>query len=301
VNAELPIEISHLTKTYGAERGIVDVSLEVARGEVFGFLGPNGAGKTTAIRILLDHLRATSGSARLFGLDSRDVLKVHRELGFVSSEPAFYDALTVQQMLDWLSRLRGRDDQIAVVELSQRLDLDLSRSIAELSRGNRQKVSIVQAFMHNPSLVIMDEPTSGLDPLIQHAFEALVAGYVDNGGTVFLSSHILSEVEELCDRVAIIREGELVALKTMTELRAAAIRTMTVELASVPESDFLDDLSGVEVVERDGRKVVVTIAGAGGVGEVLSALGEVEVVDLVSMPPDLEEVFLSYYATGGHG
>ncbi len=207
----------------------------------------------------------------------------------------------VKQMLDWLSQLRGRDDQVAVVELAQRLDLDLSRSIADLSRGNRQKVSIVQAFMHDPALVIMDEPTSGLDPLIQHAFEALVASYVDNGGTVFLSSHILSEVEELCDRVAIIREGELVALKTMAELKAAAVRTMTVELASVPKSGFLEDLSGVDVVERDGRIVVVTVAGAGGIGEVLSALGEVEVVDLVSMPPDLEEVFLSYYAAGSRG
>ncbi len=217
MNADLPIEISHLTKTYGAERGIVDISLEVTKRRGIRISGPKWAGKTTTIRMLLDHLRATSGSARLFGFGSRDVLKVHRNLGFVSSEPAFYDALTVQEMLDWLSRLRGRNEQTAVEGLSQRLDLDLARSIAELSRGNRQKVSIVQAFMNNPALVIMDEPTSGLDPLIQHAFEDLVAGYVGSGGTVFLSSHILSEVEELCSRVAIIRAGELVALKTMAE------------------------------------------------------------------------------------
>src|SRR3954471_20613835 len=205
------IRTERLTKSYGEHRGIVDVDLEVRQGEVFGFLGPNGAGKTTTIRTVLDLIRPTSGRALVFGIESTvDPVAIHRRVGYVPGEFALYDRLTGGQTIQYFANLRGGVDAAYQQALIERLDLDPNRRFKELSKGNKQKVGLVIALQHRPELLILDEPTSGLDPLVQQSFYALVREAHEEGRTVFLSSHILSEVERTCDRVAIIRDGQLV-------------------------------------------------------------------------------------------
>ena len=226
------IELDHLTKSYGERRGVVELTFSVEAGEVFGFLGPNGAGKTTTIRTLLDHIRPTSGSARVFGLDPHtDVVEVHRRTGYLPGEFGLYEGFTAIEYLAFFSALRAGVDGGAVRTLAERLSLDLETPIRELSHGNRQKVGLAQALMHRPELVILDEPTQGLDPLVQHQFHQLLNEAREEGRTVFLSSHVMSEVERICDRVAIIREGRLVAIEDIGDLRARGLRTLEVRLA----------------------------------------------------------------------
>src|SRR5256884_1557298 len=226
------IEVEGLTKSYGGKRGIIDVSFQVGEGEVFGFLGPNGAGKTTTIRVLMALLRADSGTARIAGLDSWDrSLEVKRLLGYVPGEPSLDPNLTGGQLLEYFANLRGGIDQAYLKTLIERLDLDTSRKFRQYSTGNKRKVVLIQAFMHRPRVLILDEPTSGLDPLNQQEFDGMGKEAREEGHTVFLSSHVLSEVEKTCTRVGIIREGSIVRIGGIRELNDIKRYEITIHFA----------------------------------------------------------------------
>ncbi|MEM9655287.1 MAG: ABC transporter ATP-binding protein, partial [Actinomycetota bacterium] len=219
------VETDGLSKRYGEVVGVADLDLAIQPGEVFGFIGPNGSGKTTTIRLLLDFIRPTSGTAAIFGLDShRSSLETRRRLGYVPGDLTLFDRLTADDLFTWLGRLRVRHDPGHAAELADRLMLDPSRKIGDLSTGNRQKVGLVQAFMHRPELLVLDEPTSGLDPIVRRSFQELVAEVAAEGATVFLSSHVLNEVEDVCDRVAMITDGRLRRIDEITDLRARSHR-----------------------------------------------------------------------------
>ena len=289
-----------LTKSYGRSRsrGIVGLDLEVRTGEVFGFLGPNGAGKTTTIRVLLDLIRPTSGRALVLGRDSRrETLAIQARSGYLPGELSLYPNLTGRETLRYLANLRGGVDWDYVAELTERLDCDLDRKLADLSTGNKRKVGLIQAFMHRPELLILDEPTSGLDPLVQHEFNHLLDEARDAGQTVFLSSHVLPEVQRVCDRVAFVREGELVAVEDVAELTGKAVREIEVVFAEpVPPSVF-DGVPGVTGVSADGaRATTLRFTVTGSLDPVVKKLGEHQVVDLISRLPDLEDVFMTFYA-----
>src|SRR5215212_11283619 len=240
------IETAQLTKSYGKFRGIVDVDLAVEAGEIFGFLGPNGAGKTTTIRILLDLVRPTSGQAKVFGIDSSsDPVAIHRRIGYLPGEWNLYDRLTGSETIRYFANLRGGLDQAYVDQLVERLDLDPTRRFREYSRGNKQKVGLITAFQHRPELLVLDEPTSGLDPLVQQTFNELLFEAKAEGRTVFLSSHIITEVERTCDRVAIIREGGIVRLDTVEALRELAAHEVELRFPGDVPLDAFAAMSGV--------------------------------------------------------
>jgi len=286
-----------LTKFYGKQRGVIELTFAVKPGEVFGYLGPNGAGKTTTIRTMLDFLRPTSGRAMVFGLDSRrDSVPIHRRTGYLPGELAFYERMTGAEYLRHLALLRGGVDWGHVVDLAERLDCDLGVHIRSLSHGNKQKVGLIQAFMHRPELLILDEPTTGLDPLVQQEFHRMIEEVRKEGRTVFLSSHVMPEVERLCDRVAIIREGRLVAVEDVGELKAHAVRTLAVHFAEPVAPDVFANLTGVTGVEAQGDVVRITVAGP--LDAVIKAAAAFEIVDLESHEPSLEEIFLTFYGSG---
>jgi len=215
------IQIKHVTKMYGKERGVLDITLNIPKGSVFGFLGPNGAGKTTTISMLVDLIRPTEGNIKIFGLDSKDEsYAIRNKLGYLGGDMVLEEGLTGWQQLKYFGKLRGNFDKNYIIELAKRLDCDLNRKIKHLSRGNRQKISLVSALMHKPELLVLDEPTSGLDPLIQEEFHQIIYDHKKQGKTVFISSHILSEVEVLCDHVAFVREGRLIANKPIHQITA---------------------------------------------------------------------------------
>jgi ABC-2 type transport system ATP-binding protein len=288
------VETSSLTVRYGEARGIDEVDLLVEPGEVFGFLGPNGAGKTTTIRTLLDLLRPTGGSATVLGFDShRDSIEVRRRVGYLSGDLELYERLDGRNLLEWLGRLRGGLDRSLLDSLVDRFSVQLDRPIKQLSRGNRQKVALVQAFMHRPELLILDEPTSGLDPLMQDEFLGLVRETVAEGRTVFLSSHDLDEVQRAADRVGIIREGRLIAVDHIDALRRQAVRKMELTFARPITGSEFERLDGVRDVIVDGN--VVRFAIAGPPDQVVKVAAQHELVDLLSEPADLDEIFLDYY------
>ena len=284
-----------LTKWYGRARGIVGIDLEIPAGEVFGYLGPNGAGKSTTIRTLLDLIRPTAGSAAVFGLDShRDSVAIRRRVGYVPGELRLYDSLSGRELVRYFGGLRGGVDSARVHAIAQRLDCDLSRELRDLSHGNRQKVALLQAFMHDPDMLVLDEPTNGLDPLAQQAFQALVADARDRGATVFLSSHVMSEVERLCDRVAIIREGRLIAVERVGTLKARAVRRLEIRFATPVPSAAFAGLAGVHDLAVDGA--TLRCATTGSLDPLLKAASRFEVVDLLATEPSLEEIVLALYA-----
>ncbi|WP_338751352.1 ABC transporter ATP-binding protein [Janibacter alittae] len=290
------ITMEGLTKHYGDFVAVKDLDLEINRGEIFGFLGPNGAGKSTTIRTLLDQIRPTSGRARIFGLDSHtDSLRIRSDVGYVPGDLALYPKLTGAQTLKYFARLRGGVDQSYVDELAERLQADLSRKVGEYSTGNRQKVGLIQAFMHKPELLILDEPNAGLDPLVQQEFHAMLREVRDDGRTVFLSSHTLSEVERVANRVGIIREGELVAVERITDLKAKAIRRLDLEFAQPVPADLFARVDAVREATVDGQHA--SIAFDGPINPVLHAAMGHELVDLHTRDADLEEIFLAYYRT----
>ena len=294
------IEVEGLTKSYGGKRGIIDVSFQVDEGEVFGFLGPNGAGKTTTIRVLMALLRADSGTARIAGLDSWDrSLEVKRLLGYVPGEPSLDPNLTGGQLLEYFANLRGGVDQAYLKTLIERLDLDTSRKFRQYSTGNKRKVVLIQAFMHRPRVLILDEPTSGLDPLNQQEFDGMVKEAREEGHTVFLSSHVLSEVEKTCTRVGIIREGHLVRIGDVAELKDIKRYEITISFAYPIPVDAFTKLDGVTDVEtlRDGSAVRLAMQGAA--DAVIKAAAQYPVVSLTSYEPSLEDVFLRYYERDG--
>jgi ABC-2 type transport system ATP-binding protein len=289
------IETEKLTKSYGSHRGIIDVDLAVEEGEVFGFLGPNGAGKTTTIRTLLDHIRPTSGRARVFGIDTTaDPVAIHRRIGYLPGEFTLYDRLTGGQTIEYFGNLRGGVDQAYRASLVARLDLDLSRRFKEYSKGNKQKVGLVIALQHRPELLIMDEPTSGLDPLVQQAFYALVREAQAEGRTIFLSSHVLSEVERTCDRVAIIRDGRLVRTGRVDSLRDLAHHQVELRfVGSVPAAEFAG-LPGVSEIAVEDHTLRMRVAGS--MTPVVQTAARFELLDFVSREPSLEETFLAEYS-----
>ncbi len=286
------IEAVGLTKRYGSRRGIEDVTFSVAEGEVFGFLGPNGAGKTTTIRLLLGLLAPTDGRATIFGLDTwTEAPKVHRRLSYVGSDPGYLGELTAGEQLDVLARFRGLPAG-TWRGLAERLELDPTVHVRKLSRGNRQKIAVIQAFMGRADLVIMDEPTSGLDPLMQREFLALLSEVRADGRTVFLSSHNLQEVERACDRVALIREGRLHEITTITQLLAGHWRSVSLILGAPPPPGTFE-LENVEIVTASARDVHLMVRGD--VNPLLRRLATLDVRDISIATPEMEDVFLRFY------
>jgi beta-exotoxin I transport system ATP-binding protein len=288
------IQTEQLTKSYGEHRGIIDVDLEVEQGEVFGFLGPNGAGKTTTIRTLLDLIRPTRGRVLVFGIESSaDPVAIHRRVGYIPGEFTLYDRLTGGQTLTYFANLRGGVDKAYQASLIERFEIDPSRKFKELSKGNKQKIGLVIALQHRPELLVLDEPTSGLDPLVQQSFYTLVREAKADGRTVFLSSHILSEVERTCDRVAIIRDGRLVKVDRVEALRDLAHHQVELRFAGpVPEAEFRA-LPGVSDVAAEDHVLRMRVSGA--MTPVVQAAARHELLDFVSREPSLEETFLAQY------
>src|SRR6266851_5616284 len=294
------IEVENLTKSYGSKRGILDVSFQVEEGEVFGFLGPNGAGKTTTIRLLMALLRANAGTARIAGLDVwQQSVEIKRLLGYLPGELSLDPNLTGGQILEYFGHLRGGINQAYLKQLIARLDFDPSRKFRQYSSGNKRKIGIIQAFMHRPRLLILDEPTSGLDPLNQQEFDRMVKEVRDDGRTVFLSSHILTEVEQTCQRVAIIREGQLVRVGLVEEMKDIKRHEITITFANAVPIEAFKGLDGVEQVETlaDGHTLRLSVQG--GADAVIKAAAQHSVLTLTSHEPSLEDIFLRYYEGDG--
>lgn len=294
--ADLAISTEQLIKTYGRSRGLTGLDLAVNTGEVYGFLGPNGAGKSTTIRILLDLIRPTGGRVNVLGIDPRTAGPALRSrIGYLAGDFVVDGRQTGRELLTYLGNLRGGVPRERIDELAGRLDLDLSRKIKNLSRGNRQKVGLLQAFMHRPELLILDEPTSGLDPFLQQEFVALVREAKSAGQTVFMSSHVMSEVQQTADRVGIIREGRLVTVERVEELRERAVRKIEIVFdGPAPAAEFAA-LPGVSDVVTDGPTLRCLLDGRA--DALVKAAGRHTVISLRSEEPDLEELFFTYYVT----
>ncbi len=288
------IQIERLTKSYGAHRGITELDLDVAEGETFGFLGPNGAGKTTTMRVLLDLIRPTSGRALVFGIETTaDPVAIHKRVGYLPGEFDLYDRLTGAQTISYFGNLRGGVDRTYVDRLIQRLNLDPSRKFKEYSKGNKQKVGLIVALQHRPDLLILDEPTVGLDPLVQQTFFELVRETRADGRTIFLSSHIIDEVDRTCDRVAIIREGRLVQVDRIEAIRRLAFHHVELSFDTPVLTALFSGLPGVREVELDGNTIRMRVIGP--IGAVIAAAAPHGLVDVVSREPNLEDVFLAQY------
>ena len=287
------IEINKLSKSYGKSRGIVDVSFNVEEGEIFGFIGPNGAGKSTTIRTLLALIYPTSGSATIFGKDcikySSEILK---DVGYLPSEVFYYDGMKVIDLLRYSASFYKKDCSKKMVDIAKALDLDLHKKIEDLSFGNKKKVGIVQGLLHSPKLIILDEPTSGLDPLMQQNFFELIKEENKNGATVLFSSHILSEVQKVCDRVAIIKEGSIVKVEKISTLKESSYKRIAVEAATSIANDFfsIEGVTNLNVKDKDASFLY-----KGNLNSIISRLTELDIKNFTVAEPDLEEIFLHYY------
>jgi ABC-2 type transport system ATP-binding protein len=284
-----------LTKHYGHTLALRDLDLEVERGEVFGYLGPNGAGKTTTLRLLMGLLRPTSGSAEIDGLDTwRQSVDVRRRVGYLSGEPALYGKLTGAQHVDYLGHLRGEDGTAAAGRYAERLDLDLTRPARELSKGNRQKLALVLALMSQPTLLVLDEPTGGLDPLAQQEFYAILHEHTADGRSVLLSSHVLSEVQRVADRVGVLREGRLIAVDRLANLRERSLHHIRATFADDVEPDDFAALPGLRDLEVDDHSFSCS-APESALDAVIKEVGRHTVLDFECAEAELEETFLAYY------
>lgn len=293
------IRTEDLTKFYGRHRGVIGVNLEIRRGEVFGYLGPNGAGKTTTIRMLLDFIRPTRGRASILGLDTHSgSLAIRRRLGYLPGELELYENMTGAEMLRYLGHLRGGVVWNRVQQLATRLDPDLTRPVRTLSHGNRQKLGLIGAFMNDPELLMLDEPTLGLDPLVQQAFYRLIAEAKANGRTVFLSSHILPEVERVCDRVGVIREGKIIAVEDVATLKSLALRRLELHFAQPVPAQAFASVTGVRDLTVEDSILRCTVMGS--LDALVKAAAQFEVLNVVSHEPSLEEIFLAYYGGESH-
>ena len=291
---EKVIETHDLTLYYGKNRGIIDVNLEVERGEVFGFLGPNGAGKTTTERVLLDVIRPTSGSAFVFGMDcQKQGVELRKRVGYLPGELALYTNMRARRFFEMYEYLRGQNGSEGYWrELAAKLDLDTSRKIREFSRGNKQKVGVVAAFMNKADLLILDEPTSGLDPLVQQTVLELVREARADGRTVFFSSHVLSEVQAVCDRVGIIREGELVTTQRVEEMIKQQFKRLRLQFGQLPPSGAFD-IEGVTELHRYDQAVELEVRE--NLSRLMKLAGEFDIIDIETHNISLEEIFLAYY------
>ena len=296
MGSEMCIRDSELTKHYGKHRGINNLSFSVNQGEFFGFIGPNGAGKSTTIRTLMGLIRPTGGSASIFDLDCHSKASViARDVGYLPSENSYYENMKVRELLQYTADLYGMDCKTKMKELADRLNLDLSRKIADLSLGNKKKVGIVSAIMTSPKLIIMDEPTSGLDPLIQQAFYDILKEENSRGATVFFSSHVLSEVQKLCDRVAILKEGQLIGIQSIKELRESGYKKVSLSAKEAIPRDFFD-LSGIANYAETADKTSVSFMYNGNITAIIDKLHLLHLDDVLLEEPSLEEIFMHYYA-----
>lgn len=286
------IETTNLTKYYGKSRGIIDVNLEVNEGEIFGFIGPNGAGKSTAIRTLLNLIFPTSGKAEILGMDCiKDSKEIRREIGYLPSEVNYYDDMKAKDLLEYSGKFYGGDYRDRISKLAKALDLDLNRSIEDLSFGNKKKVAIVQALLHRPKLLILDEPTGGLDPLMQNTFFELLHEENKRGVTIFFSSHILSEVQKMCHRVAIIKEGKILKVEDIEELRKNKFKNIKIEFKGNEDVDI--NIKGIINKEKKGK--IVKFLYNGKTNNLFSSLMEMDIQDINIEEPSLEEIFMHYY------
>jgi len=294
--SEQAIVLNELTKHYGKHRGINNLSFSVNQGEFFGFIGPNGAGKSTTIRSRMGLIRPTGGSASIFDLDCHSKASViARDVGYLPSENSYYENMKVRELLQYTADLYGMDCKTKMKELADRLNLDLSRKIADLSLGNKKKVGIVSAIMTSPKLIIMDEPTSGLDPLIQQAFYDILKEENSRGATVFFSSHVLSEVQKLCDRVAILKEGQLIGIQSIKELRESGYKKVSLSAKEAIPRDFFD-LSGIANYAETADKTSVSFMYNGNITAIIDKLHLLHLDDVLLEEPSLEEIFMHYYA-----
>lgn len=292
---QIAIHTEGLTKHYGDFPALVDLNLDVAVGEIFGFLGPNGAGKTTMIRTILDEIRATSGRASILDMDSHlQSVEIRDHIGYVPGDLAMYPNLTGKDTLTYFANLRGGVDWEFVDSLAERLDADLSKKVGDLSSGNRQKVGLIQAFMNKPDVLIMDEPSSGLDPLVQREFQTMMREVASDGRTVFLSSHTLSEVQRVADRVGIIRHGRLIAVEGVSDLRSKAIRTVNLYFDEQVDAAVIAGLPGVREVNVEDHHVTLSFDGQ--METLLKVVTErYSLLDITTHEANLEEIFLTYY------
>ena len=291
------IRLDKLTKFYGSQVGVEDLDLEVRPGEIFGYLGPNGAGKTTTIRVLVDLIRPTSGAATVLGMDVQaESVEVRRSVGYMAGEPSLYGNLTGEETLAYAASLRGGVDWRRVRELAERLECDLSRRVGTLSSGNRRKVAVIRAFMHEPPLLIMDEPTGGLDPLMQEEFDKMVREARDRGVTAFISSHILPEVEQVCDRVGIIRQGRLAAVESVEVLKSRAMRSLEIRFGERVSAESFSNVEGVRNLTVSETTLRCDVTGS--VGPLIKAAAQFDLVDIALHEPTLEEIFMTYYGGG---
>lgn len=288
------LELRGVVKSYGETRALQGINLRVETGRVFGFLGPNGAGKTTTIRILLDLIRPDAGEARVLGRDcQRDSIEVRHRIGYVPGELRLYESMRGEEFLDYIDSFRPKKrDRILRTQLVERLGLDTSKHVRALSKGNRQKLGLVQAMMHRPEVLLLDEPTSGLDPLVQEEVVRLLEETVAEGRTVFFSSHVLSEVDRIAETVAIIRSGEIAAVEDVARLKSRSVHVIEVTFAAPPPADLFT-LPGVHEIRRDGA--TVHLQSRDGVDAVIKACATQRVVDIRTEQPSLEDVFLAYY------
>jgi ABC-2 type transport system ATP-binding protein len=295
------IETRDLSKTYGRGKApaLSGLNLTVNQGEIFGYLGPNGAGKSTTIRILMDLIRPTTGSAKLFGKDAQaDSLSLRARIGFMPGDMNLWTDYTGRGVVEYFSRIRGGNYTANLQKLTTRLDLDLSKRIREYSTGNKRKLGLVLALMHEPELLVLDEPTSGLDPLVQQTFNELMREQRAAGRTVFLSSHVLSEVQAICDRVAILRDGELKAVESVEKLVHTDFRWVTVTFGQSASASVVAGIEGISHATVEGNVLRVRLAGD--FDPLLRAISALDVVDIHVAEPSLEEIFLAYYGGNGH-
>ena len=294
-SSDVVIRTDKLTKHYSDVAAVTDADIEVRRGEVFGYLGPNGAGKSTTIRMLLDHIRPTSGAATLFGLDSRaGSVAIKRRLGYLPGEFSLYDNMTGDELLEFMGNLRGGVDWDYTRELADRLDANLGRKFSQLSRGNKQKVGLIQAFMHKPELIVLDEPTGGLDPLVQQNFYEMIEEVKAEGRTVFFSSHILPEVERVCDRVAFIRGGRIIAVEGVSDIMQKAFHRFEANIADAFSASEFEGLPGVAAVSVSGHTLTFDVIGSPDAA--IKTLARHHVTKLFTHESALEDIFLAYYS-----
>lgn len=289
------ISIKSLTKYYGKFLAVSDISFSVNKGEIFGLIGPNGAGKSTTMRSILNFIKPSEGEITINGLDSqKDYIKIRNLIGYLPGEFSIYDNLSGEEYISHILHLRSKSNKIPnIKKLATRFDLDLSKKSKKLSKGNKQKIGIIQAFCHDPEILILDEPTSGLDPLKQQEFEDLVLEFKNQGKTIFISSHVLPEVETLCDRVAIIKNGQIIAEDKMADLKKKSLNRIEVQFSKDFEVDKLRKNIGISKVTGDSNKYIFDIEG--NLDKFIKELANHEIENLKTIEPDLEEIFLSYY------